>query len=111
MTGAKVFLTNGEPVARAYAIVRVPSPIAAPLVELSRVEILDPRRTATLRSDRPRGPGPRDPRQKAWQGQKRPGVELPDGRPIMKTQRIFVDPELIDQWDQEERNSKAAGTR
>jgi hypothetical protein len=111
MTGAKVFLTNGEPVARAYAIVRVPSPIAAPLVELSRVEILDPRRTATLRSDRPRGPGPRDPKQNAWPGLKRPGVELPDGRPILKTQRIFVDPELIEQWQQEERNSKAAGTR
>ena len=111
MTGAKIFQTNGEPVARAYAIVRLPSPIVAPLVELSRVEILDPRRTVTLRGDRPRGPGPRDPRQKAWQGEKRLSVELPDGRPIMKTQRVFVDPELVDQWEQEERNSKTAGTR
>jgi hypothetical protein len=111
MTGAKTFQTNGEPVARAYAIVRVPSPIAAPLVELARVEILDPRRTVTLRADRPQRPGPRDPAQNEWRGAKRLRVELPDGRPILKTQRVFVDPELVEQWEQEERNSKAAGTR
>ena len=111
MTTAKIFQSNGEPVARAYAIVRVPSPIVVPPVELARVEIVDPRRTATLRSDRPRAPGPRNPMQNAWHAPKRPGVELPDGRPIMKTQRVFVDPELVNQWEQEERNSKAAGTR
>jgi hypothetical protein len=111
MRGAKIFQTNGELAARAYAIVPVPSPIVAPLVELVRVEILDPRRTATLRSDRPRGHGPRDPAQTEWRGPKPLGVELPDGRPIMKTQRIFIDPELDDQWEQEERNGKAAGIR
>jgi hypothetical protein len=111
MTGAKIFQSNGEPVARAYAIVRVPSSVVAPIVELTRVEIVDPRRTATLRSDRPRSPGPREPTQKARPAPKRPGIELPDGRPIMKTQRIFVDPELVEQWEQEERNSKVAGTR
>jgi hypothetical protein len=111
MNGARTFQTNGEPTARAYAIVRVPSPIAAPLVELARVEIVDPRRTVTLRVDRPRGPGPRDPAQKEWRGAKRLRVELPDGRPILKTQRVFVDPELIEQWEQEERNSKTAGIR
>ena len=111
MTGAKIFQSNGEPAARAYVVVRLPSPIVAPVVELARVEIVDPRRTATLRSDRPRGAGPRDPKQKAWHAPKRPGVELPDGRPIMKAQRVFVDPELVDQWEQEERNSKAAWIR
>jgi hypothetical protein len=111
MTGAKTFQTNGESIARAYAIVRVPSPIAAPLVELARVEIVDPRRTVTLRVDRPQGLGPRDPAQNEWRGAKRLRVELPDGRPILKTQRIFVDPELVEQWEQEERTSKAAGMR
>ena len=111
MNDAKTFQTNGEPVARAYAIVRVPSPIVAPLVELARVEILDPRRTVTLRVDRPQGPGPRDPAQHAWRGAKRLRIELPDGRPILKTQRVFVDPELVEQWEQEERNRKIAGIR
>ena len=111
MNDAKTFQTNGEPVARAYAIVRVPSPIVPPVVELARVEILDPRRAVTLHGDRARGRGPRDPAQKEWRGAKRPRVELPDGRPILKTQRVFVDPELIELWEQEERNSKAAGIR
>lgn len=111
MNRARILQSNGEPAARAYAIVAVRPRIVAPPVEVARVEILDPRRTATLRGDRPRGPGPRDPAQKEWRAPKPPGIELPDGRPIMKTQRFFIDPELFEQWEQEERIHKASGTR
>lgn len=111
MNRARVFRSNGEPAAYAHAVVSLQPRPVAPLVELARVEILDPRRTATLRADRPRGAGPRDPGQKQWHAQRPPGVELPDRRPIMRTQRFFIDPELFEQADQEERTRDASGIR
>lgn len=111
MKSVKIFQTNGDLAARAYAVGRPPPPIVPPVVEIERVEILDPRRTVTLLSDRPRCPGARDPAQMEWRGVKPLRVELPDGRPIMKAQRVFVDPDLVEQWEQEEQNGRRAGTR
>jgi hypothetical protein len=111
MNRARIFQSNGELIVRAYAIASVRPRIVAPLIEVARVEIVDPRRTATLRDDRPRGPGPRDPAQNEWRAPKPPGIELPDRRPIMKTQRFFIDPELFEQWEQEEQSPKRTGTR
>jgi hypothetical protein len=108
MRTARILRSNGEPAARAHAIATVPPPAAMPLGETERVEITDPRRTPTLRDDRPRGPGPRDPDQKEWRAPKPPSVELPDGRPIMKAQRIYIDDELLEQWAAE---ARAAATR
>jgi hypothetical protein len=68
--------------------------------DAERVIIVDPRRAPTLPSDRPKGAGARAPDQ-----MKRPepsnGIELPDGRPLMKTQRVWIDPALIAQWKAE----------
>ena len=105
------FLTNGELAARAYALAPVPRRSVSPVADVARVEIVDPRRAATLRTHRRASSEPRDPGQNEWRAPKRPGVELPDARPIMKAQRVFVDPELVAQWEQEERNCKNVGTR
>ena len=101
----RCFRSNGEASARAYAVGWVP-PHAEPLPESARVEIRDPRRVATLRPDHRRGQGPRDPEQMTW-GRPMPlEVEMPDGRPVHKAQRFFVDPELYEQWEREEGHRK-----
>jgi hypothetical protein len=78
------------------------------MCDAARVEIIDPRRAPTLRDDRPRSTGPRDPHQREWRAPKPPGIELPDGRPIMKAQRIYVDDELLEQWEAEARARTAS---
>jgi hypothetical protein len=70
------------------------------------VEIRDPRRVATLRPDQRRVRGPRDPAQTTWQGARPLEVEAPDGRPVHKAQRFFVDPELYEQWEREDQARK-----
>jgi hypothetical protein len=101
----RCFRSNGEDSARAYAAFPVPRQTgSAP--EIARVVIRDPRRVATLRSERRRGPGPRDPEQTTWQGPRPLEVETPDGRPVHKAQRFFVDPELYEQWKREEEARK-----
>jgi hypothetical protein len=102
---AEVFQSNGEPVLRVYAVFLVKPARPGPPIDVARVEILDPRHATTLRDDRVRGTGPRDPAQKGWRAPKRPGIEMPDGRPIMKTQRFYIDEELLAQWDEEARTA------
>jgi hypothetical protein len=103
----RCFRSNGEDSARAYAIGRVPRH-AGPLPERARVEICDPRRVATLRPDQRRGSGPRDPEQTTWRGPRPLEVERPDGRPVHKAQRFFVDPELYALWERDDAARKAA---
>jgi hypothetical protein len=100
-TVVRCFRSNGEISARAYATFWAPQH-AGPIPESARVEIRDPRRVATLRSDRRRGPGARDPEQTTWRAPKPLEVESPDGRPVHKAQRFFVDPELYARWEREE---------
>jgi hypothetical protein len=75
----------------------VPPSEPGPVPDEERVVIVDPRRAPTLPSDRRKGAGARAPDQ-----MRRPepsnGIELPDARPLMKTQRVWIDPELIAQW-------------
>jgi hypothetical protein len=42
-----------------------------------------------------------------WRAPRPPGVERPDGRPIHKAQRFFVDPELYERWEREEEARKS----
>lgn len=106
-TTERCFRSNGEPSARAYAAFWAPRH-ARPIPERARVEIRDPRRVVTLRADRPRGRGPRDPDQMTWRAPRPLGVETPDGRPLHKAQRFFVDPELYERWEQEEAARKSS---
>lgn len=95
-----ILRSNGELTARAYARVDVPVGGSAPACETARVLIVDSRRTETI-SGPPKRSGPRNPEQSIWPPPKAPGVELPDGRPLSKAQRIWIDPDLIDQWERE----------
>ena len=107
-TRERCFRSNGEPSVRAYAVGWVPR-CTGPIQERARVEIRDPRRVVTLRSDRPRGPSPRDPEQMTWRAPSPLRVETPDARPVHKAQRFFVDPELYEQWEREE-DARKSGT-
>jgi hypothetical protein len=84
----------------------VPPSEPRPVPDAERVIIIDPRRAPTLPTDRRKGTGARAPDQ-----MKRPepsnGIELPDGRPLMKTQRVWIEPELIARW-QAEADAEAA---
>ena len=104
-----IFRSNGETSARAYVRLDVPVSRAAPLIEDARVVLVDPHRTETV-SGLPRSSGPRDPQQSAWPAPRSPGIELPDGRPLMKAQRIWIDPDLIEQWEREAAAMKGQGT-
>lgn len=101
MTQVRCFRSNGEMSARAYAAFWVPRH-TGPVPERARVEIRDPRRVATLRADRPRPLGPRDPAQMTWHAASPLEVETPDDRPVHKAQRFFVDPELYERWEREQ---------
>lgn len=96
-----ILRSNGENEARAYARITVPATRGAPLIESERVVLTDPRRTETV-SGSPKSSGPRNAEQKVWPAPKAPGIELPDGRPLMKAQRIWIDPELLVEWELEE---------
>jgi hypothetical protein len=65
MKNAHTLRSNGQPSARAYAVVTVPSHTTPePLMEPDRVLILDPHRTATVGIGATTSSGPRDPEQK-----------------------------------------------
>ena len=105
--GERCFRSNGEPSARAYAVGWVQRR-TWPIQEKARVEIRDPRRVVTLRTDRLRPPSPRNPEQTTWRAPSPLSVEMPDGRPVHKAQRFFVDTELYEQWEREEATRKRA---
>jgi hypothetical protein len=105
--------SNGEPSARAHAVVEVrpgsgeaPPGSSKPPVPEERVVIVDPTRTAT-RVGGPAGSGPRNPEQRVWPPPRGPAIELPDHRPLTKAQRFWIDPELFAQWDREHAAGRA----
>jgi hypothetical protein len=96
--------SDGALNARGYATASVqPSP-PRPVPDAERVVFVDPRRTATTPASHRTGAGPRAPEQLRVP-EPSPGIELPDGRPLMKAQRVWIDPELLAQWDAEDRQS------
>ncbi len=96
-----ILRSNGENEVRVHAWVTVRPSRFAPPVEDERVVLVDPRRTETV-SGPVQCSGPRNPEQKVWPAPRAPGIELPDGRPLMKAQRIWIDPELLERWEREE---------
>jgi hypothetical protein len=92
--------SNGELSARGYAVVEVRRGAPEPPVAPERVVIVRPTQTATRTGPRA-GSGPRAPDQQTWPPQKGPAIVLPDGRPLTKAQRFWIDPELLAQWDAE----------
>lgn len=96
--------SDGALNARGYATASVRPSRPSPVPDAERVVFVDPRRTATTPASQRPGAGPRAPEQS-----RRPepslGIELPDGRPLMKTQRVWIDPELLAKWDAEDRES------
>jgi hypothetical protein len=98
-TAVGVLESNGMNEARAYVIVVVYPAQPEPILEHERVQIVDPRATSTVRSGAPcPSAGPRNPDQRVWPAAKAPGIELPDGLPATKAQRVRIDPELMAQW-------------
>jgi hypothetical protein len=104
MSGSKVLRSNGGNEERAYAVLALPPTCPEPTGEAERVQIVDPRHTSTVRSGDARpGSGPRNLDQKTWPPPKPPGIELPDGLPATKQQRIYIDPALVAEWREEAR--------
>jgi hypothetical protein len=99
-TGTTIIKTNGDPFARAYALVEVRPGAPEPGVPLERVLLIRPTQTVTRTGARA-GAGPRAPHQRAWPPEKGAAVVLPDGRPLTKAQRFWIDPDLFARWDAE----------
>lgn len=78
-----------------------------PAVESARVQLLNPAEVPAPGDARVKGAGPRNPDQRTAPVAKGPCVELPDGRPVMKAQRIWIDPELLLKWEEEHRREAA----
>ncbi len=99
MRGSSVLTSNGQNEARAYAMLEVPAPRSEPHIDLERVHLSDPRHVATAPSSATRAClGPRNVDQKVWPPPPPPGLELPDGLPADKAQRVRLDPELVARW-------------
>jgi hypothetical protein len=105
---ARVIGSNGEASLRGYVVATVPRPAAAPAVADERVIVTDPRRTPTV-SGPPRGAGARNSDETVWPRPEAPAIELPDGRPLNKAQRFWIDPELIARWDLEVEERRRKG--
>jgi hypothetical protein len=99
-TGTTTIKTSGDPAARAYALVEVRPGRTDPRVPRERVIIVRPTQTVT-RTGAQAGAGPRDPHQRSWPPEKGAAVVLPDGRPLTKAQRFWIDPALFARWDAE----------
>ncbi len=94
--------SGGQNEARVYAVLDVPEPRPEPSMPPERVYVVQPQRASTLRKGAaPVGSGPRNPDQRVWPPPPPPGVDLPDGLPATKAQRVLIDPELISQWREE----------
>lgn len=100
--------SNGQKEARVYTVMPLPSSPPAPAVEIERVRLLDPRQTSTVVSGTSASTGPRNPEQRLAQ-QVAPGVDLPDGLPATKAQRVLLDPELVAQWRAEAASREGGG--
>jgi hypothetical protein len=100
--------SSGQEEARGYVIATVPEQGIASMGPAERVILSDPRRTPTLPViDGLCGSAPRSPDQATWTPSEGTGIELPDGRPMTEAQRVFVDPELIAQWESDAQRKKA----
>jgi hypothetical protein len=104
----KVLRSNGGNEERAYAVLALPPTRTEPAAETERVRIAEPRHTSTLRrAEVRRGAEPRNPDQKTWPLPEPPGVDLPDGLPATKAQRVRIDPALAAQWREEARTKES----
>ena len=89
-------------------IATVTAPASENMEVTERVIVFDPRRTPTLPLIAVRcGSAPRNPEQTEWKPSEGTGIELPDGLPMTEVQRVFVDPELIAQWESEAQRRQA----
>jgi hypothetical protein len=98
--------SDGALNARGYVTATVPPAPPIPVPEAERVVIVDPRRTATTPTSERPGGNPRAPEQRLLP-EPSTGIELPDGRPLTKAQRVWVDPEVIARWKAEARQGGA----
>lgn len=101
--------SNGENVARVFVRLEIPASPPGPAMQIERVQIVDPRHTATMPGGPPSSrPEPRNPEQMVFPAPKPPGVDLPDALPATKAQRVLLDPELIAQWRAEAKLKESA---
>jgi hypothetical protein len=100
---SRMIRSSGELSARGATVVVVAPPVREPAPVAERVILVDPRRTSPC-AGTPAGAGPRRPDQMRWPQRAR-GVERPDGRPLTKAQRFWIDPDLLARWEAEERGA------
>jgi hypothetical protein len=103
-----VLESHGRNEARAYAVLDVPPPRPEPPVVAERVLVVEPRATATLRRGARAASGPRNAEQKVWPLPPPPAVDLPDGLPADKAQRVHLDPESVARWKAEAKAKEQA---
>ena len=104
-----VLESHGQNEARAYAVIDMPPSRPEPPLPSERVLVVDPRMTSTANSGAARtASGPRDPSQKAWPPPPPPAIDLPDGLPATKAQRVFIDPQLVAEWRAEAKLKETA---
>lgn len=94
--------SEGQNELRVYATMDVPVSRPDPAMETERVLLVDPRDARTAPSSAsPANTGPRNAEQAVWPPPPPPAIDLPDGLPATKAQRIHIDPELIARWREE----------
>jgi hypothetical protein len=108
-----VIRTDGEDVAKGYAMGEVAQGPLCPTEEMERVRIEDPRRLPAPREleQERQGSGPRNPEQRAPLREKGPGIEFPENLPAHKKQPILIDSEVLLQWHEERRKREEAEER
>jgi hypothetical protein len=104
-----ILQSNGQREARAYTLVTVPALRPEPHLEQERVVVCAPRDVRTAPSSaRVAGAGPRNADQVVWPPPGPPALDLPDGLPATKAQRVYIDPALVAQWRAEARRKESA---
>jgi hypothetical protein len=98
--GTRTIKSDGALSLRGYAVVEVRPASPEPTRPRDRIVLVSPTQTATRTGQRT-GAGPRNPQQIAWPPPKGPAIVLPDGRPLTKAQRFWIDPDLFTRWDAE----------
>jgi hypothetical protein len=99
--GTRTIKSDGALSHRGYAMVEARRASPEPTMAHERIVLVNPTQTAT-RTGLRAGAGPRNPEQMAWPPPKGPAIVLPDGRPLTKAQRFWIDPDLFTRWDAEE---------